>query len=676
MSSIHQKFRRTSFIFDNPQKCVTLIANKPQSERVIIVSSNSSVFFLVHEQEQTLTCIKPSEINQFLGQEFDCILFDLSDEFNVNAFTAITGCLVGGGELILNLPKDLGDSVCPLLTRFLTEIEPQASLQQPEVKTSDNFLSEQKQLIEKIERCALGHARRPLVITANRGRGKSTALGIASTKLAKEKNKKIIITAPRKANVKIFFQYIKQQSIDTERVLFIPPDQLIKDTPNADLVIIDEAGAIPIQILEKIISNYNRMIFSTTTDGYEGNGQGFKIRFQSKLAERFPQWRAATLNTPMRWAIDDPLEAALNKAFMLSYENDSPSLKIEVPLLQLNKIHYQLISKSQLLADEKLLKQIYTLLVEAHYQTRPSDLQKILSDESMQVYAAINKYDDSNKDKVIATALVCAEGQLSDTTCIAIEKGEKRLAGHLLPQSLMAYQGYVSAGKLSYWRIMRVAVSPEVQRKKIGSQLLQFIEKEANKNSIDLLGASFSLTKEVTRFWYQLGFNCTRLALRKDSSTGSYPGEFMKLTDISKADAKINYSGALTRLQRSFFYSLTSSYIDIEPRVLLTILKNQIDSSVEKLSNEILTDISRYTEKARSFEMVEWQVNQLVSFYLAEKVNFDSLSVSTKCLLLAKSLQNKSWQKIVNDFAFDGKKTAKEKVRKAIEQLVKSYKLT
>jgi len=668
MPLIHQKFRHTNFIVDDPQKCCGTISIKSKSDRIIIVTSpNSKLNSLIDKTSETKICIQPSEINRYLGQEFDCILFDLSEQFNVNAFTAICGCLVGGGELILNLPTS-SDSICPLLTRFIQEIKKTNNEKSPKTSTNDDFFIEQEQLIEKIKRCALGHAKRPLVITANRGRGKSATLGIAAGQLVKEKNKKIIITAPRKSNLNVFFQYVKRQTNDDKQISFVPPDRLIKEKKNADLVIIDEAGAIPVQILEKIINTYNRMVFSTTTDGYEGNGQGFKIRFQNKLKKHFPQSPSATLNNPMRWASGDPLETALNKAFMLSFEKDK-SEDNSPP--RIDNTHYQFVPKSKLLSDEKLLKQIYTLLVEAHYQTRPSDLQRILTDTSMQVFIAFNKEQDK---KVIATALVCVEGKLNEEDSIQIEKGQKRLAGHLLPQSLMAYQGDIDAGKLSYWRIMRIAVRPEFQRKRLGSQLLEYIEEQAKESSIQILGASFALTQPIVQFWYQSGFKCTRLALTKDSSTGSYPGEFMKPINFPKNDQNNSYFKAIAKFQQSFFYSLTSSYLNIDSGVLLSILDFQIEGDCEKLADNIISEILRYVEKARSYEMVEWQINQLVSVYLTNKIDSNLNSELTKRMLLEKSLQNKNWQTMVSEFEFDGKKVAKERVRKAIETLIRSYK--
>ena len=320
----YQKFRCTTLIFDNHEKLAAIISSYSQSSRLLSVSRNTLESFV---------SVKPSDVNRYLGQEFDCILFDAREDFDVNAFTAICGSLVGGGELILNLPPKLADkleqdqhsyktddSISPLLTRFVQKIrvspntrwinsdkEPEREQAPSPIEIANDFLDEQRNVIEKIKRCALGHARRPLVITANRGRGKSASLGIAAAHLVKENNKNIIITAPRKANVKIFFQHANRHYLNNcstnssinnidkiashlqKKITFISPDRLLKDKPKADFLIVDEAGAIPVQILQIMTKNYNRIVFSTTVDGYEGHGHGFEIRFKSKLAKNFPQ---------------------------------------------------------------------------------------------------------------------------------------------------------------------------------------------------------------------------------------------------------------------------------------------------------------------------------------------------------------------------------------------------
>ena len=691
MNLPRNNFRRTTFIVDDPKKLAAFVTDYTESSRLLYVSQNPQKL----STNQTLKSVSPKEINRFLGQEFDCILFDANTDFDVNAFTAIVGTLVGGGQLVINLPTEIDPEIIqnqrfeqneflinPLLARFVQKIQScKSKMDRSPLDAVDSFLIEQRQVIEKIKRCALGHAKRPLVITANRGRGKSACLGMAVADLATQNHKKIIITAPSKANVKILFQHVILQETNnylvsqsaknasdksediSKKIIFMPPDLLLKLTPEANLLIVDEAGAIPVQLLEKMLRHYNRVVFSTTIDGYEGNGRGFEIRFKSKLAKTFPQWRSASLKQPMRWPMNDPLEEAINDAFLLSCIQKS---RLIVAPTKLEDVKFQLITKTTLYQDNNLLRQIYSLLVDAHYQTRPSDLNRILSDNSLLVFVALDK------NQIVSTALISVEGNLSSEQCQAIERGKMRLPGHLLPQSLMEYNGDVQAGEYKFWRVMRIAVQSDWQRKKIATRLIRYIEEQATDASIDILGTSFALTKEVIQFWYQLNFKCSRLALRKDSSTGSYPGEFMRLMNGATSAAEKSFNAALSRFDASFYYSMTASYAEFEPAILLPIIVNQCHGEFKTLSQEIKSDISRYTEKARSFEMVEWQLNQLFIFSLTCTTIEPNLKNSEKHLLVAKLLQNRSWQDLIIEFDFQGKKQARERVREAIMQLINS----
>lgn len=696
MIRAYNQYRRTSLLSDNPDKLGELLSAVAPTVPNLFVSENTNRPS-IHPIQNT---ISPKDVNQFLGQEFSCIVFDASKNFDVNAFTAIIGTLIGGGHLILILPKEFKPliegnkrqelnvfSTNQLLYRFVQRtLSSLPSVKKDITDLSNEIQIEQHEIVDKINRCALGHAKRPLVITANRGRGKSASLGIAAALLAIQHNKKIIVTAPRKANVKIFFQHVKQQISDyhstklstqpTElstqqaepnlleienKIVFVSPDRLLKEKPDANLLIIDEAGAIPVQMLDQMVSRYNRVIFSTTVDGYEGNGRGFDIRFKSILAKTFPQWRSATLKHPIRWPKNDPLEIATNDAFLLNRSMTLPPLLV---LENKNEISYRKISKSVLLNDESLLQQIYNLLVDAHYQTRPSDLDRMLSDESLLIFAACYK------KRVIATALICQEGNLTSQQCQLIETGNLRLPGQLLPQSLMAYQGITGAGESKFWRVMRITVMSEFQKNKIASQLICHIEQCAVDANVDLLGASYSLNPEVIRFWYKLRFKCCRLALRKDSSTGNFPGEFIKLTDAAKPAGVKCYNASLYRFETSFYYSITASYSDIKPAILLQIIKNQCHQPVRKLLDNILKEITRYTEKARSFEMVEWQLNQLVGLYFSNNNSDQNLSEPKELLLVAKLLQNKSWSNMINEFDFSGKKQIQEAIREAIIKII------
>jgi len=724
MQKFGQKFRRITLIFDNLAYLNELLLDTSNIKNKCFISDNEllSKASLSNELIKSLTNhqISNKQVNQYLGQEIELVIYDTTHSFDVNAFTAICGSIIGGGELILLLPKTIGEfvlknsnptsnpllipepgqtKVSPTLVRLVNSLmDLKETRWSSENQQSDNFdfiqdnetvldnkqyfYKEQNHLIDKILRCSLGHAKRPVVMTANRGRGKSATIGIAIAELVFKHQKSIVITSPRKENIKVLLKHFNSEierysnSSDAYKknqqlIVFSPPDKVITEKLECDLLIVEEAGAIPVQVLKIISSHYNRIVFSTTTDGYEGNGQGFELRFKSHLEKNFPQVKFENLRYPARWPIDDPLEKAINSALLLSFDNPynfNDNLKFnDIEIIDKSKIEFRQITKNKIQSNNVLLSDIYQLLVTAHYQTRPSDLERILADENLLIFSAFVD------NQIIATSLVVKEGNLSTDECEKVEKSQLRIPGHLLPQSLMAYQGIAKAGELNYWRIMRIAVTPNLQNKSVGSQLITHIKKQATFNSVDIIGSSFSFDQEIGKFWYKQGFQCSRIALRKDSSTGNYPSEFLKLLKPQNKLAQSIYNQSVEHFNHSFFYSIGSAYREISTQLILLILKNQKSISLYQKYEFRLNEVKRYSKKNRSFEMVEWELFNFLNYQIKEKTYFFSLTVDEQYFLIAKILQKLPWKKMVTQFELQGKNEAKEMLRDSILNLLNAY---
>ena len=184
---------------------------------ILIVISGSQSDCLSHAKKLTakLDCLlldDQKKAHTYLGQEFDAVIFDCHPDlqkksFDPNAFGAITGTIRDNGYLLLLRPEKVTqDSL--FLERFwaiVAETEHQTidatsqdlvELKKPEAITHAS--KDQNNAVDRIIHVIKGHRRRPLVITADRGRGKSAALGIAARKLLGDGYKNIIICAPSK----------------------------------------------------------------------------------------------------------------------------------------------------------------------------------------------------------------------------------------------------------------------------------------------------------------------------------------------------------------------------------------------------------------------------------------------------------------------------------------------
>ncbi len=384
---------------------------------------------------------------------------------------------------------------------------------------------DQERAIAAILRHARGRARRPLVLTAHRGRGKSAALGIAAARLlaAADAPYRCLVTAPRRAAVAALFAHAALAwpgaravgsglAAGEQRIEFMAPDALCQDHPEADLLLVDEAAGIPAPLLAQLLEHYPRVIFATTVHGYEGTGRGFDLRFRATLDRRTPLWRGLTLATPIRWMADDPLEALVFRALLL---DAAPATADALQGLDPATCRVERLDRDALAGDDATLGQVFGLLVLAHYQTRPLDLRLLLDAPAVRVLVL------RAGGLIVGTLIAVAEGGMTDPDLLqAIYDGRRRPRGHLLPLTLSAHAGLPDAPRLKYLRVIRIAIHPTLARRGLGRRLLRTLFVEARGEGIDLLGSSFGGTPGLIAFWRAAGYRPVQLGTSRNAASG------------------------------------------------------------------------------------------------------------------------------------------------------------
>lgn len=458
-----------------------------------------------------------NKTHTLLGQETDCIVFDAHSGFAVNAFAAVSGTLRGGGMLyLLTPPQDAWeafpdpdyqrflpypwrpDEVTGRFLRRLARMLADRPIPAPPRIRDGNYMR-QSEAVEVIATAAV-----PVVLTADRGRGKSAALGMAASRLLAQGNR-VALTAPSRATVESVFRHAANPPV------FLAPDDLLQTRPEAEVLMVDEAAAIPVPLLLNMLGHYPRCVFSTTLHGYEGSGRGFALRFQQQLEAHAPGWKSIRLHQPIRWAENDPLEHFIHQALLLD---------VDLTPLQAGErlgddVAYRCLDRDALAQNEALLRQLFGLLVTAHYQTRPSDLRQMLDAPDISIHVL------EQAGEILAVALLSREGGLDVVLTAAIHAGKRRPHGHPIPQTLTFHAGIRGAAQLLCERVMRIAVHPELQGQGLGTQLLECLVKYAEDSGADYIGVSYALTPALLRFWERAGFVLARIGHRKDSASGS-----------------------------------------------------------------------------------------------------------------------------------------------------------
>ena len=638
--------------------------------------------WLSDNPQRPADAINSKQAQQQLGHTNQLIIFDGRDSFDADAFGALIGTLQAGGWMLVLLSADVPDS--PWLRRFLKTAEAYSAVQfinRIEALPAFNLslhttpvpaiitpTLQQIQAVEAVLHVVSGHRRRPLVITADRGRGKTALLGMAAAALLKQGKKKILITAPAISSIQPLLNHAAMVLPDAERhqnslhwqqtgIQFIAPDALITGKPPCDLLIIDEAAAIPAPMLETLLQAYSRIVFSTTEHGYEGTGRGFAVRFKKTLDRLTPDWRSVTLTQPVRWAADDALEQFSFDALLLDAE---PVSEAQLSTVSIAEAKFRVLDKQQLANDERLLRQVYGLMVLAHYRTRPSDLQMLLDRDDISVMVM------QAGGRVIASVWLVNEQLLADDLAQQVFDGKRRLKGQLLPQTLLAHSGVIEAGGCRYQRIIRIAVHPILQGQGLGSRLLDNIQTHFS-GQCDMIGTSFALDRDLLRFWLNNAYLPVRVGQQADEVSGQRAGILLRA--LSKT-GELVITKAQQIWQQSWPFLLLQAQRELDHELVI-LLSQTLPAEKVTIEPYEQQAIESFAWQQRAFESTEpllwrWLQPKLLSGQLT------GLALAHQTLLVKKIIQGQSFNQVASALSLSGRKAIIEKLRQAVATLLKS----
>jgi tRNA(Met) cytidine acetyltransferase len=633
----------------------------------------------------------------YLGQDRNTIVFNCHCGFHPDGFGALTGAIVGGGTLVLLAPSmavwatyqdpdyqritahNTVVSSHNFIQRIISKLTQNKNLwhidqgsaaasppviEMPALTATKQFMltSDQQVTFEAVKKAANGRAKRPLVITSDRGRGKSTVLGLAAADLLRTGFNNIAICAPSLSSVDAVFSYAQSHLADFtlngntlssgyKQLFFMPPDELLRHKPDADIVLVDEAAAIPVNILKAILLHYPRVVFATTVHGYEGNGRGFAIRFKQTLDELCPQWRRVFLQQPVRWAEDDFVEPLVADLLLLNAIESVITEPFDQAKLQL-----RLVSGAELVASEKKLSELFGLLVQAHYRTSPDDLRLMLDGPNIKVFLAVCH------DAIVGAALVSTEGNIESQLQRPIEQCNRRVAGHLAPQMLAAQAGIQNILSLRCWRVMRIAVHPDLRRHTIGRVLLDAVFEKAKVDQQDYVATSFAATVDVFCFWQDSGFGLQHIGWRRDSVSGAHTA---LMTKSISSEAVNLFNQHAQKLATQLTILLRDTLSDLDADIAIKFIRNVLITN-PRLSADDRRDVMLFVNYQRNYETC---IAALSNVALLLIMISDDQKLCE--LVVVKVLQHKSWQQAGAIFGYKGKDDVISDLKQAYKTLLK-----
>ncbi len=485
------------------------------------------------------------------------------------------------------------------------------------------------------------------LITADRGRGKSALIGIALTGIALEFFKRekralrVNITAPEKENTDEIFRFlsIAHEKLSMQYHLgngrfsskfivaeYLTPYDIIR--ASSDLIVVDEAAGIQFPLLRKIVEKKEKIIFSTTIHGYEGAGRTFSVRFLPLLEKTRKNIKWLTLETPIRYAVNDPVEKWLFKTLLLDAE---PAEVSENDLKEIDKARLQELDPFLLFLDEtyeRLLNEFFGILVTAHYRNNPKDALLLADAPHHRAYALIVN------DKVLVAIQVCEEGGLKEDEISLLYTTAP--SSHIVPDKIFKYYGEIEFPTLKGWRIVRIATHPKLFRRGLGSLALKKMEDEGARKGVKWIAAGFGCYPELLSFWLKNNYLPVHLSPVVNKTTGEHTIIVAKALALTSQEV---FESVNKELKKRLLEELASIFRRLDPESARLVLKSSVQlDSLETLSNSQLFRLNLYMRDVLHFESASDAIRILVRIYFGK--NLDFLEPNEEIILIKGILQN------------------------------------
>jgi len=527
--------------------------------------------------------------------------------------------------------------------------------------------------------------RKAVVITADRGRGKTAVLGIVTPYLISRMQRvlkrpvRIMVVAPTPQSVQVFFKFlmkglIRQGMRDFKvkesngmvtvvnskfaRVEYTVPRRALMEKDYADIIIVDEAASIDVPVLWEITEGARYTVFSSTIHGYEGAGRGFSIRFMKRLeADESVEIQKIHLEEPIRYGRDDPIERWLYDVLLLDAQPAELDEE-DIESIKRGELEFEPIDKDRLMEDERLLREFFGIYVLAHYRNRPSDLV-ILSDMPNHLPFRVKV-----NGKTVCSLHVAVEGGMDDEVIEKIASGYKP-KGQIIPDLVLKHYWNYGFPKLKGIRIVRIATHPAVMDMGIGTFALNAVVDYAKKNDLDWAGSGFGVSPELLRFWTRNGFTPVHITPQRNEISGEY-------TVIVLKPLKMHVESIVEELSSDFVRRLveylSDELRDLETETAILLLRSLLrDSNVHKpdFGRVERKRMKKYFGGMSLYEYVSDIARPLVRYHYSRSERVQ-LEEEEEYVVVAKCLQLKPWHDIRAEKSF-------RTLLKALQKLWRHY---
>ena len=548
----------------------------------------------IHSKYRTAACndIVPRFNERFLlsiGSCTDCLVVD--DELNVLPVSA--------GRDLMALPADFTDEKIQKNRKALRQIkESQKETQQlgPVVNVA-RTLDQAKAIVSFNEALASKTLRQTVALTAARGRGKSAVLGLAIAAAVGHGYSNIFVTSPAPENLKTLFEFVMkgfdalgyEEHIDYDIIqstkeewggvvvrvnIFKSHRQTIQYIDPADsavlgqaeLLVIDEAAAIPLPIVRSLLGPY-LVFMASTVNGYEGTGRSLTLKLIKELRERGVKHidnatgkstvgttslagmgrtlKELSLDESIRYAPGDKIENWLNRLLCLDASLAASSAAAAEIVSQgaphPSQCQLYVVNRDALFSyhpvSEAFLQKMIALYTASHYKNSPNDLILMSDAPAHRLFVLLPPIDPTSTrlPEPLCVVQVCLEGSISRQSIKASLGRGQRADGDLIPWLVALQFQDDEFASLSGARIVRIATHPDFSRMGYGSRAVELLAKFYSGSIQNIsMGSSDTEPRQYGSSLTSDDGDSSRFEKSKKDANGDLRTEVIKIKDASK----------------------------------------------------------------------------------------------------------------------------------------------
>lgn len=379
-------------------------------------------------------------------------------------------------------------------------------------------------------------------LTASRGRGKSASLGLSIAAAIESGYANIFITSPSPENLKTLFEFLFKGFDALNYVEHLDYDIIQSTNPafnkcvvrvnihrekhrqivqwilpsdssvltHAELVVVDEAAAIPLPVVKKLINGNYLVFMASTIHGYEGTGRSLSLKLIKQLREQSVslsssesggvlisrdgskntetnpakqtgrKLREVKLSVPIRYAENDKIEKWLHDLLCLA---DPPQQSKQSGCPHPSSCELYYVNRDTLFSfhpvSEHFLKTMMGMYVASHYKNSPDDLMLISDAPAHHLFVLLPPSNPSQKTlpEPLVVIQVAMEGKISRTSALESLRSGKSKTGDLIPWVVSQQFQDDGFSGLSGARIVRIATNPNYEGMGYGSRAVDLLER-------------------------------------------------------------------------------------------------------------------------------------------------------------------------------------------------------